>query len=74
MKKVVEKVQLQREKSKKMAELSKEKVDYFLAAKHERLGKVYEQKDLAAEHITKGEKACSHRQKQRMETRQEVIQ
>ena len=51
-----------------MAELCKEKTDYFLAAKHERLGKVLEQKEMAAEHIKGQERACSHRQKIRMET------
>jgi len=72
IKKVVEKVQLQREKNKKLAELSKEKVEYFLAAKNERLGKVNEQKDLNTEHIKNQERACSHRQKQRLEVRENV--
>lgn len=42
MKRVVEKVQLQREKNKKLGELCKEKTEYFLAAKKERLDKVNE--------------------------------
>jgi len=73
MKKVVEKVALQREKNKKLGELCKEKTDYILKEKTERLGKVLEQKGRAADAIKVGERACSHRQKARLMVREDII-
>ena len=43
IKKVVDKVQLQREKNKKLTDLQKEKTTYFVQKKNERLEKVGEQ-------------------------------
>ena len=49
IKKVVDKVQLQREKNKKLTDLQKEKTTYFVQKKNERLEKVGEQLKNVAE-------------------------